>query len=205
MLLHVNQQPLAADLALRVQVEGPDLLHRGVRIGQVHHPAVGAEGQAIACAQALDRRGREATPGVSKQRTGIRGRRHVAHHAADPKPAFAVGSTVVEAHIGQRELHRLKLLLGQHAVGLQHQLEQPGLHSRQQAATGVHRDAADAFGHGPLMMAALDVHLVHRTAFNVDPVQGLFSSVPDRALAHLATGLAQDAGLGCGHHGSLRR
>ncbi len=56
-LVHVDEQAaIARRAAVSVVIERPDLLHAGVRVGQVHDLAVGAERQAVGDDEILELR-----------------------------------------------------------------------------------------------------------------------------------------------------
>ncbi|MNN61456.1 hypothetical protein D3C81_1766910 [compost metagenome] len=56
-LVHVDEQAaVGRGGAVDVVIEGPDLLHQRMGVGQVHGPAVRAEGQAVGHDQAVQLR-----------------------------------------------------------------------------------------------------------------------------------------------------
>ena len=186
--------------AVDVVVEGPDHLPRRVRVGQVHGPAVGAEGQAVGHDQVVDDRFQRLAGRMAIQFAGVAGQAHVHDHGAGQEAALAVAAAVIEAHAGRAMAHRRQRPRLAGLAGHERPAGVQAVLHRQQPAVAARGEAAGHLRQRPVIEPVAGGRPApQRAAGDVGPVEGLVGGAPHGAFAHAAE-QGSDA-FGRGRHG----
>ncbi|OIQ76427.1 hypothetical protein GALL_418930 [mine drainage metagenome] len=190
--LHVNKNATAMWRAgIGVVVKGPDRLHRGVRIGQVHGAAIRAEGHAVGGDKAVKQFHQFAGTGfrmttffIAVYAACTGGSGHIHQHGSSQKAALPVAATVVETHAFKCVADAGQALKTEFATGFWQQFKNAAFGSCQPAAGGRAGHAAKHFRGLPVAVRlCCEVVAVQVADGNVDPVKRLLAGDPDRAFA----------------------
>src|SRR5690606_17801810 len=111
---------------------------------------------------------------------------HVHQHGADPEPPLAVATAVVETHARTGMVHTRPAFRRQDLARFQVQAVDAVLHGADPAAVLQTGDAADLLSGTPTgVLLIAQPPAVHGAGRHIDPVQGLFPRMPDRAFPRL--------------------